>query len=240
MTNPRDQLVDHRMIRDARLLVLKIGATSVVDGKNRVRTQVLAELVAEVVKFARRGGRVVLVSSGAAALGAGRLRISRPSSTDLAGQRACSMAGQAILMSTYEALAGALGWTPVFSVLTARDFREDTVEEVREGLIAALAMERVLPVISHNDATCLDARCADNDHLAVDVAIALDADMVILGADSTSHHQDPYHAALRAQERNVVAVITDSTHLADVLRGQAECTWFPAVEETLPATPDPW
>lgn len=236
--------LDDSMINNGCLAVLKLGTTSVVDGKNRVRTQLLTELLAEVVKFGTRGGRVVLVSSGAIALGAARLRTSRPSSTDLAGQRACSMAGQPALMSAYQALAGAQGLLPVFSLLTSRDFRGDAVGEVREGLTAALAVDRVLPVISHNDATCLGARFGDNDHLAVDVATTLDATAVIFGSDSARYRQDlhrfpadrtggtasMFHAAFRAQERNVAAVVANSVHMADVLRGRAECISFPTPE----------
>lgn len=206
----------YAVLRAAGRLVLKLGTTSVVDSDNRVRDDSLGVLVGEVAERVRAGTKIAVVSSGAIALGADRLGVPRPGGTDLAGQRLCSMAGQPILAAAYLRLFADHGLVAVFCSLTGADFRREAGVQAREGLAAAINHEGVVPVINNNDLTNIGAMYGDNDHLAVDVAVGLGAEAVVLGSDHAVHAQDPRTNPAAPR----IPVIRGLTDLIDVSAGR--------------------
>ncbi len=171
--NPREELAD------AKRLVVKIGTKSITAGEHG-RFQDVARQVASL----RTSGRqVVIVSSGAIALGFPRLGLrSRP--TTMAELQASAAAGQSRLMHAYEESFAPYGINVAQVLLSHDDFtRRDIYLNARAAIDALLAHDCV-PIINENDTVAIDEiRFGDNDQLAAMVSTLVGADLLVLLTD---------------------------------------------------------
>jgi glutamate 5-kinase len=163
-------------LKDARRVVVKIGSALL---KSTERDP-FAHFAAEVMALRRQGREVVVVSSGAIALGWPSLKLAaRP--TDLPGLQASAAAGQSRLMAKW---AQAFGWfdVDVAQVLLTHDDLKDRrrYDNARQALLLLLSCG-VVPVINENDTVSVDEiKLGDNDTLAAAVSGLVDADAVVL------------------------------------------------------------
>ncbi len=170
-------------IAKARRIVVKVGSALVTGEDGAPHRDWLAALAADTARLRGRGQQVLIVSSGAVALGRRRLGLGRRALT-LPEKQAAAAAGQSALMRAWEeafephALAAA-------QVLLTRD---DT--EVRHRWLNARAtMETLLdlkaiPVVNENDTVVTEEiRYGDNDRLAARVAQMIGADVLVLLSD---------------------------------------------------------
>ena len=165
------------------IVVVKVGSSTLVDAQGAVDRAFIADLCAQVVELRRRGKRVVIVSSGAAAAGMERLGFDkRPS--DMPSLQACAACGQAALTEVY---AGVLAEQdiPCGQVLLTR---RDVVD--REGYLNARnTLERLLelgvvPVVNENDTVSVaEFAFGDNDMLGAIVATLIGADLYVILSD---------------------------------------------------------
>jgi glutamate 5-kinase len=168
----------------ARRIVLKVGSALVVDGETGEPDRAwLHALVADAARLTRRGQQVLIVSSGAVALGRRRLGLpSRP--LELPEKQAAAAAGQGHLMRAWEEAFEPHGLQTAQVLLT----RDDT-ETRRRWLNARATMETLLalgaiPVINENDTVATEEiRYGDNDRLAARVAQMIGADLLVLLSD---------------------------------------------------------
>ncbi len=126
---------------------------------------------------------VVLVSSGAIALGVQRLGYGkRP--TEMSRLQAAAAAGQSVLMRRYDEAFGAIGVTTAQVLLTHADLAErERMNNARDALIALLDAGAV-PIVNENDTVSTEEiRFGDNDQLAAMVAPLLGADLLVLLTD---------------------------------------------------------
>lgn len=164
-------------------LVIKVGSSLLV-GKDGVRQEWLEGLVAEIAAARARGQDVIVVSSGAIALGAARLRLDKGGRGSLADAQAAAAVGQIALSGLWAQLLGAHGLTAAQLLLTLED-----LEDRRRYLNATATLTRLLdagavPVINENDSVATqEIRFGDNDRLAARVAQAARADAVLLLSD---------------------------------------------------------
>ena len=164
-------------------LVVKVGSSLLV-GKQGVRRQWLEGLVAELAAAKVRGQQVIIVSSGAIALGAARLGLDKGGRASLADAQAAAAVGQIALSGLWAELLGAHGLTAAQLLLTLED-----LEERRRYLNATATLTRLLdagavPVINENDSVATqEIRFGDNDRLAARVAQAARAQAVLLLSD---------------------------------------------------------
>lgn len=175
-------------LRAARRVVLKIGSRSLVgaslhqEALSRDGTR-FASVASQVSALREEGRAVVLVSSGAVALGRGCLAFAeRPRS--IAQLQACAAVGQSRLMRAWEDAFSALS-APVAQMLLSHDDLEDRERylNARSALDALLELGAV-PVINENDTVAVDEiRFGDNDQLAAMVCTLADADLLILLSD---------------------------------------------------------
>ena len=141
----------------------------------------LAALVGEVAALRGEGRAVVLVSSGAIALGSRRLGLARGGRASLEDAQAAAAVGQIALAGLYAELFAAHGVAAAQLLLTA-----DDLEDRRRHINAAATLARLLalgavPVINENDSVATaEIRFGDNDRLAARVALAVQADALLL------------------------------------------------------------
>ncbi|TCM18091.1 glutamate 5-kinase [Novosphingobium sp. PhB165] len=164
-------------------LVVKVGSALLVGGEG-VRRAWLTALVAEIAEARARGQQVIVVSSGAIALGAATLGLDKGGRGSLADAQASAAVGQIALSGLWAELLGAHGLTAAQMLLTLED-----LEERRRYLNVTATLGRLLdagavPVINENDSVATEEiRFGDNDRLAARVAQAAQASAVLLLSD---------------------------------------------------------
>jgi glutamate 5-kinase len=165
-------------------LVLKVGSSLLVGSDGQPRREWLASLVAEIAAAVARGQQVVVVSSGAIALGAAKLGLEKGGRGNLADAQAAAAVGQIGLAELWSDLLGKHGITAAQLLLTL-----DDLEDRRRYLNAAATLGRLLtagavPVVNENDSVATaEIRFGDNDRLAARVAQAAHANGVLLLSD---------------------------------------------------------
>ncbi len=168
----------------ARRLVVKIGSALLVDeASGRLRRPWLAALADDIAGLARRGTGVVLVSSGAVAVGREQLGlVGRP--LRLEEQQAAAAAGQIRLAHAYQEILGWHGITVAQVLLTLEDTENRRRHLNARATIGQLLSLGALPVINENDTvTTAEIRYGDNDRLAARVAQMISADTLVLLSD---------------------------------------------------------
>lgn len=191
-------------------LVVKVGSSLLV-GAEGVRRAWLEGLVAEIAAARARGQDIIVVSSGAIALGAATLGLDKGGRGSLADAQAAAAVGQIALSGLWADLLGAHGLTAAQLLLTL-----DDLEDRRRYLNATATLTRLLdagavPVINENDSVATqEIRFGDNDRLAARVAQAAGASAVLLLSDVDGlFDRNPAEsgAALLAEVRGVTAEI---------------------------------
>jgi glutamate 5-kinase len=164
-------------------LVVKVGSSLLV-GKDGLRRRWLEGLVAEIAAARTRGQNVIVVCSGAIALGAATLGLEKGGRGSLADAQAAAAVGQIALSGLWAELLRGHGLTAAQLLLTLED-----LEDRRRYLNATATLSRLLdagavPVINENDSVATqEIRFGDNDRLAARVAQAARADAVLLLSD---------------------------------------------------------
>ncbi len=206
-------------LADAGRLVVKIGSILLVDGDTgTLRADWLAALASDVAALRKAGVDVVLVSSGAIAVGRADLDVTRRN-LKLEEKQAAAAVGQIRLVHAYREAFARHG-TAVAQILLTRDDTEDR----RRGLNARNTIETLLglgavPVINENDTVATDEiRFGDNDRLAARVAQMVSADALVLLSDIDGlYTADPRHAA----DAELVPEVTEITPAIEAMAGTA-------------------
>jgi glutamate 5-kinase len=165
-------------------LVVKIGSSLLVDVQGNVRRDWLKTLVHDIAVRAAAGQAIIIVSSGAIALGARRLKLPKGGRASLEDAQAAAAVGQIALSQVWAELLASHEITAAQILLTL-----DDLEDRRRYLNASATLERllglgVIPVINENDSVATsEIRFGDNDRLAARIAQAAGAQGVILLSD---------------------------------------------------------
>src|SRR3954451_22955368 len=177
------------------VVVAKLGSAIVADEEGAVRRDVLACVVEQVAAQRARERQVVIVTSGAIAIGMRAMGLPvRPSAMD--ELQAASAVGQGRLYRDYEELLTAVGLRSAQVLLTFFDMSARMhYLNARQTLRRLLAWD-VVPVINENDTmTTDDISFGDNDFLAAQVAILLQADELLVIPDPDGlFTPDPSHS----------------------------------------------
>jgi glutamate 5-kinase len=189
-------------------LVIKVGSSLLVDSGG-ARRDWLAALVGEIAAARTRGQDIIIVSSGAIALGARTLKFDKGGRGSLADAQAAAAVGQIALSGLWAELLRGHGLTAAQLLLTLED-----LEDRRRYLNATATLTRLLdagavPVINENDSVATEEiRFGDNDRLAARVAQAARASAVLLLSDVDGLY-DRHPAQPGAQLLPVIHGITD-------------------------------
>jgi len=175
-------------------LVIKIGSSSVVkDGK--VNKSFIAEAAREIAELKNDGYDICLVTSGAIALGVGKLELlQKPSEIDK--KQACAAIGQSLVMRQYESIFDIYGLKCAQLLLTHEDFDRPTSSTHLFNTLNALFDYGVIPIINENDATSVDEiKVGDNDTLGALTSVLIKADHYVIVSDVeglyTANPKDP-------------------------------------------------
>jgi len=171
-------------LASARFVVIKVGTALVVDPETGAADAAwLVSLAADLARLRQRGQKLLIVSSGAVALGRRRLALKRKSLT-LPEKQAAAAAGQSQLMRAWEEALGPAGLTAAQVLMTP-----DDTEVRRRYLNVRATLETLLelgvtPVVNENDTVATEElRYGDNDRLAARVAQMVGADLLVLLSD---------------------------------------------------------
>jgi glutamate 5-kinase len=172
------------MVAHLTRIIVKVGSSLLVDPAGDIRRDWLGSLVEDIAVRRARGEQIVIVSSGAIALGARKLGLAKGGRASLEDAQAAAATGQIALSQCWAELLGGHGITAAQMLVTL-----DDLEDRRRYLNASATLERliglgVVPVINENDSVATaEIRFGDNDRLAARIAQAASAQAVILLSD---------------------------------------------------------
>jgi glutamate 5-kinase len=171
-------------LSSARRVVIKVGSSLLIDQESgQPHARRFAALAADAAKLREQGKSIVIVSSGAVALGRRALGL-KPGKLRLEEKQAAAAAGQPRLMRAWEDALARHGAPVAQALLTFYD-----TEQRRRWLNARSTLETLLergaiPVVNENDTVATEEiRYGDNDRLAARVAQMLGADVLVLLSD---------------------------------------------------------
>jgi glutamate 5-kinase len=168
----------------AKRIVVKIGSALLVDSKNgTVKAEWLATLIDDLQKAKARGADIIIVSSGAIALGrrslglpAGKLRLEESQAAAAVGQIALAQSWSEALARKKIVAAQVL--------VTLTDTEERRRHLNARATLTTLLAQGAIPVINENDTVATsEIRYGDNDRLAARVASMMSADCLVLLSD---------------------------------------------------------
>jgi glutamate 5-kinase len=171
------------VLNELRRLVVKIGSTLLVDDANRFNRNWLHDLAEDVAALRAAGHQVLIVSSGAVAIGSNVLGIN-PRRSRLEELQAAAAAGQVQLVHAYQDALERHDIRAAQVLLTPDDTEVRRRFLNARGTLEKLLEHDVVPVINENDTVATDElRYGDNDRLAARVAQMVLADGLILLSD---------------------------------------------------------
>jgi glutamate 5-kinase len=198
-------------------LVVKLGSSIVAADDGELRVDVLDSVCEQVAELEQGGERVAMVTSGAIARGIRLMGLpARPRAMD--ELQAASAVGQGDLFRAYETRLAENGTRAAQVLLTAADIAARTNYLNARQTLRRLIEWGVVPVVNENDTTATDEiSFGDNDFLAAQVAILLDARLLVLLSDVDGLHRgDPR----TDPEAELIAAVDDFAELAGMEIGE--------------------
>ncbi|MAN80678.1 MAG: glutamate 5-kinase [Rhodospirillaceae bacterium] len=181
-------------LTDGKRIIIKIGSALLVDKeRGTVKRSWLETLAADLMTLRERGHEVLIVSSGAIAVGRRHLGLPARGKLKLEESQAAAAAGMVRLAHAYQEVLGDYGVTVAQVLLTL-----DDSENRRRYLNARNTIDQIIrlgavPLINENDTVATDEiRFGDNDRLAARVAAMVSADILVLLSSSDGlYESDP-------------------------------------------------
>ncbi|NLZ56517.1 MAG: glutamate 5-kinase [Clostridiaceae bacterium] len=176
-----------RRVAEAQRVVIKVGTSSITHTNGRANLAMLERLCWAIVNELNREREVILVTSGAIAIGMGRLQLTeRP--TNIREKQALAAVGQCDLMNIYSRIMNMFGHTVAQILLTKDDIEDELTRTNVMNTFEALLERGVLPIVNENDTVSTlevwhNGSFGDNDTLSAHVARVVGADLLILLSD---------------------------------------------------------
>lgn len=198
-------------IKDKKRIVIKIGSSSLThETTGSINLTKLEKLVRILTDLRNQGKDVILVSSGAIAVGRETLGLKeKPKAT--AVKQACAAVGQARLMMVYQKLFAEYNQVPAQILMTKYTMINDVSRKNARNTFEELLSLGVIPIVNENDTVSTDelefGDFGDNDTLSAIVAALVNADMLILLSDIDGLYTDDPHKNEKAVFIDYVEVI---------------------------------
>ncbi len=194
-------------------IVVKIGTSTLTGGSDRLSRPSILELVRQIVLLRRAGHRIVFVTS--AAMAAGRELLNYPELPNhLPVKQMLAAVGQSHLMEIYGTLFGLYDVKIAQILLTHDDFAHRTRYLNARNTLSTLLDYGIVPIINENDTVAVqEIKFGDNDNLSAQIAVLLDADLLILltdreglyDRDPALDHEAQLISEVRAIDHDVIA-----------------------------------
>jgi len=209
--NAREQLKTKQRV------VIKIGSSSLVHAETGLLNFPKIEILArEVADIRNQGKDVVIVSSGAIAVGKAAMGISRLHT--LKQKQACAAIGQVRLMMIYQKFFSEYGLNTAQLLLTKQTMLDGESRLNARNTFEELFSLGVVPIVNENDTVeTYDIRFGDNDRLSAIVTALVHADLLILLSDIRGLYTDD-------PKTNPDAVFIDEVDRIDDVLGMAKST----------------
>jgi len=183
-------------ISDHQRIVIKIGSSLLVDPKSGLRNTWLDSLLEDVASLASQGNEVLIVSSGAIALGRRELLDKQIELRDgflkLEENQAAAAVGQIVLSQVFSKTLKAHSLVAAQILLTIGDTEQRRRYLNARNTIATALRWKAIPIINENDSVATsEIRYGDNDRLAARVATMCSADLLILFSDIDGLYDSP-------------------------------------------------
>ncbi len=204
MENNRDRLKDKKKI------VIKIGSSSITHASTgELNLEKIEKLVRVITDLHNRGKDVVLVSSGAIAVGRKTVGLKeRPSLKEV--KQACAAVGQARLMMVYQKIFSEYNQVAAQILMTKHTMINDESRHNARSTFKELFALGVVPIVNENDTVATDEiEFGDNDTLSAVVAALIGADLLILMSDIDGLYTDDPKKNPDARFIDTVSEITD-------------------------------
>ncbi len=195
-------------------IVIKIGTSTLAYPTGHLNIRRVEELCKVISDIKNAGNQVIVVSSGAIAMGIGKLGLQeRPK--DIPTKQAAAAVGQCELMYIYDKLFGEFNHTVAQLLITGDDVENETRHTNFSNTLARLMDLDVIPVINENDTVATkEIVIGDNDTLAAIVAQSVKADKLVLLSDidglyTADPHLDPNAKLIRvanAVDKDILAL----------------------------------
>ena len=189
-------------------IVVKVGTSTLAHPTGRLNIQRMEKLCKVLSDLKNMGHEIILVSSGAIAMGFGKLNLSeRPK--DVPTKQASAAVGQCELMYIYDKLFTEYNHTVAQLLITAPDIEEGGVRKQNfHNTLARLLELGALPVINENDTISTEEfGIGDNDTLSAIVSATVSADLLILLSDIDGLYDSDPHRNPDARLIETVPVI---------------------------------
>ena len=201
-----------RKISERKRVVVKVGTSTLTHRTGRLNIRRVENLVKTLADLQNAGHEIVLVSSGAIALGMGKLGMTkRPSDTP--GKQACAAVGQCELMYMYDKFFAEYSIVVAQVLLTKYVLLEDRRQHVVNSMERLLS-QGVIPIVNENDTVAIDElelEVGENDSLAANVATIANADLLVIMSDIDGLYDKDPHVHENANLIPEVGEITDDT-----------------------------
>ena len=176
-------LIERKDLKMAKRIVVMVGSSTITHANGKCDFARIDKLARELADWQNQGKEMILVTSGAVAVGVDRLGLAEKPKT-IPGKQAAAAVGQGILMHTYEKIFAEYGQIVAQVLLT----RMETIDRHRytnaRNTFMELIKRRVIPIVNENDVVALDElKIGDNDNMSALVASIVDADLVIILSD---------------------------------------------------------
>ena len=208
----RNNKLGFQQIKEARRLIIKIGSSLLVDeGSGEIRRDWLDALADDIFMCRERGQEVLVVTSGAIAVGRYHLGL-HGSTLRLEEKQAAAATGQIRLAHAYQATLARHNLTVAQILLTLSDTEERRRHLNARNTLTQLLQLGAIPVINENDTVATqEIRFGDNDRLAARVAAMISADTLVLLSDIDGLYDADPRQDVQARHIAIVNEITAET-----------------------------
>lgn len=199
-----------RNISEKKRIVIKLGTSTLAHKTGKLNIRRMTNLVRVISDLHNSGKEIILVSSGAVGLGAGKLGLSeKPKETRM--KQAVAAIGQCELMHIYDDMFEKYSVTVAQILLTKTIIRTPEHSQNFRNTIETLVGMDVIPIVNENDTIAIDElelEIGENDSLSAIVATLSNADLLLILSDIDCLYDDDPRKNPDAQPIRVVETIT--------------------------------
>lgn len=200
-----------------RRIVVKVGTSTLTNELGNSKLRQIEKLALVLSDVQNEGNEVILVSSGAIAVGANKMHL-KEKPKDLRMKQAAAAVGQCENMFLYDKFFGYYDKTVAQILFNSDDIRQEEKKENLSNTFEALLEQGVIPIVNENDSVSYteieseEKLFGDNDMLSAVVAVLCNADLLVILSDIDGFFDKDPRLFKNAQLIEEIDEITDATY----------------------------